>query len=331
MVLLHALARSCLRLALRVAHIHHGLRGRSADRDAALVVAAADRYGLPVSVTRLVAETRPRGTSVQVWAREARYADTGGDPETGAGRLGADGAYAERPSGDGAPESATRHRRARPSGDSRGTRPRSTPAAGCLAGGDRRLCRAATGRLPRRPVKPVGRVPAESDPTSTPPAACAGVQPADCRDACRAGYARAGGRRGAHVGGVGQRPGRHAASAAVRSACAETSCERRREAWRGAFSPWPSGGQPARDTASPAGISARSCTRQRKEGPSLFRAACRSGRRRRISGSGRRRSRGGRVGKTETPRPPAWCARRPCGSAGGRAGMAGGAWSACDA
>lgn len=74
MVLLHALARSRLRLALRIAHIHHGLRGRSADRDAALVVAAADHYGLPVSVTRLAAETRPRGTSVQVWAREARYA-----------------------------------------------------------------------------------------------------------------------------------------------------------------------------------------------------------------------------------------------------------------
>lgn len=74
MVLLHALARSPLRLALRVAHIHHGLRGRSADRDAALVAAAAERYGLPVSVTRLRAQTRPRGTSVQVWAREARYA-----------------------------------------------------------------------------------------------------------------------------------------------------------------------------------------------------------------------------------------------------------------
>ena len=74
MVLLHALVRLRLGVALRIAHIHHGVRGRSADRDAALVVAAADRYDLPVSVTRLVAEARPRGTSVQVWAREARYA-----------------------------------------------------------------------------------------------------------------------------------------------------------------------------------------------------------------------------------------------------------------
>jgi tRNA(Ile)-lysidine synthase len=38
------------------------------------VAAAADRYGLPLSVTRLAAENRPRGTSVQVWARDARYA-----------------------------------------------------------------------------------------------------------------------------------------------------------------------------------------------------------------------------------------------------------------
>jgi tRNA(Ile)-lysidine synthase len=74
MVLLHALARSPLRLALRVAHIHHGLRGRSADRDAAMVAAAAERCGLPVSVVRLTAATRPRATSVQVWARDARYA-----------------------------------------------------------------------------------------------------------------------------------------------------------------------------------------------------------------------------------------------------------------
>jgi tRNA(Ile)-lysidine synthase TilS/MesJ len=65
MVLLHALARSPLRLALHVAHIHHGLRGRSADRDAVLVAAAAERCGLPVSVVRLTAATRPRATSVQ--------------------------------------------------------------------------------------------------------------------------------------------------------------------------------------------------------------------------------------------------------------------------
>jgi tRNA(Ile)-lysidine synthase len=76
MVLLDALVRvaATLRLGLHVAHIHHGLRGRSADRDAGFVSDAAARHGLAVSVDRLAAETRARGTSVQVWARDARYA-----------------------------------------------------------------------------------------------------------------------------------------------------------------------------------------------------------------------------------------------------------------
>jgi tRNA(Ile)-lysidine synthase len=76
MVLLHALVHLMPRLGTRlhVAHIHHGLRGRSADRDAALVSTEADRYGVAVSVERLAAESRRRGTSVQVWARDARYA-----------------------------------------------------------------------------------------------------------------------------------------------------------------------------------------------------------------------------------------------------------------
>lgn len=76
MVLLDALVRLAPRLDLRlhVVHVHHGLRGRSADRDAALVSDAAIRYGLPVVVERLRPETRPPGTSVQAWARESRYA-----------------------------------------------------------------------------------------------------------------------------------------------------------------------------------------------------------------------------------------------------------------
>jgi len=76
MVLLDVLVRLAPRLDLRlhVAHIHHGLRGTSADRDAALVSTEAARYALPVSVERLAAETRPRGSSVQAWARTARYA-----------------------------------------------------------------------------------------------------------------------------------------------------------------------------------------------------------------------------------------------------------------
>ena len=66
MVLLHALVRLAPRFDLRlcVAHIHHGLRGRSADRDAALVSAEAACYALPISVERLTAETRLRGASV---------------------------------------------------------------------------------------------------------------------------------------------------------------------------------------------------------------------------------------------------------------------------
>ena len=160
--------------ALRVAHIHHGLRGRSADRDAALVAAAAERDGLPVSVVRLTAATRPRGTSVQVWARDARYAALEAIRKRVRAAWVLTAHTAERSSGDGAPESAARHRRARPGGDSRGARSHPAPAAGCLAGEDRRLRRAAPGRLPRRPVESVGRVPAQSDPTPAPPAARAG-------------------------------------------------------------------------------------------------------------------------------------------------------------
>lgn len=76
MVLLHVLVRLAPRLGLgvHVAHVHHGLRGRSADRDAALVSSQAVGDGLPVSVERLSAGSRPRGVSLQAWARAARYA-----------------------------------------------------------------------------------------------------------------------------------------------------------------------------------------------------------------------------------------------------------------
>ncbi|HSB73949.1 MAG TPA: tRNA lysidine(34) synthetase TilS [Candidatus Methylomirabilis sp.] len=76
MVLLDALARLRHRLGIRphVVHVHHGLRGKAADRDAALVVAEAARRGLGVTVARLEPAGRPRGTSIQVWARDARYA-----------------------------------------------------------------------------------------------------------------------------------------------------------------------------------------------------------------------------------------------------------------
>ena len=76
MVLLEVLAGLQDRLGLRlsVAHVHHGLRGRAADRDATFVVAEAARRGLAASVCRLNPAERPRGESLQVWARAARYA-----------------------------------------------------------------------------------------------------------------------------------------------------------------------------------------------------------------------------------------------------------------
>jgi tRNA(Ile)-lysidine synthase len=75
MVLLDVLIRLQGRLGLRVhvAHVHHGLRGSAADRDAAFVVAEAAREGLGVTVSRLEPGSRGRGESVQIWAREARY------------------------------------------------------------------------------------------------------------------------------------------------------------------------------------------------------------------------------------------------------------------
>jgi tRNA(Ile)-lysidine synthase len=75
MVLLDALAclRERLGVRLHVAHVHHGLRGRAADGDAAFVVAEAARLGVGVSIARLHPGSRRPGESVQVWARAARY------------------------------------------------------------------------------------------------------------------------------------------------------------------------------------------------------------------------------------------------------------------
>jgi tRNA(Ile)-lysidine synthase len=75
MVLLDVLSRLQDRLGLRlhVAHIHHGLRGRAADRDAAFVIAEAARRELGASLCRLDPAERRRGESVQAWARAARY------------------------------------------------------------------------------------------------------------------------------------------------------------------------------------------------------------------------------------------------------------------
>lgn len=69
MTLLDALVRlqDSLGVQLEVAHVHHGLRGRAADQDAAFVVAEARRRGLRAHVSRLNPERRRRGESVQSW------------------------------------------------------------------------------------------------------------------------------------------------------------------------------------------------------------------------------------------------------------------------
>jgi len=74
MVLLDVLAalRTRLRLHLHVAHVHHGLRGIAADQDAVFVAAEAARREVGTSVCRLDPRGRPRGESVQMWAREQR-------------------------------------------------------------------------------------------------------------------------------------------------------------------------------------------------------------------------------------------------------------------
>lgn len=56
------------------AHVHHGLRGRSADRDAERVTALAAELGVAVRVVRLAVpdEVRARSGSPVAWARDAR-------------------------------------------------------------------------------------------------------------------------------------------------------------------------------------------------------------------------------------------------------------------
>ncbi len=71
-VLVHLQDR--LGVRLHVAHVHHGLRGKAADRDAAFVVAEAARRDLGANVCRLDPAERRRGESMQAWARGARYA-----------------------------------------------------------------------------------------------------------------------------------------------------------------------------------------------------------------------------------------------------------------
>ncbi len=78
MALLHGLHAVAAREGLRltVAHLHHGLRGAAADRDARFVRAAARALGLPCVVGRadVAAQARAAGLSIEMAARRARYA-----------------------------------------------------------------------------------------------------------------------------------------------------------------------------------------------------------------------------------------------------------------
>lgn len=78
MAMAHALAQIAARKGPRlvIAHLHHGIRGASADRDAAFVVRLADRLGVECIVERadVPALARRLCVSIEMAAREARHA-----------------------------------------------------------------------------------------------------------------------------------------------------------------------------------------------------------------------------------------------------------------
>lgn len=77
MALLHALhTLAGRRCRLVVAHLNHGIRGKAADEDARFVRALARQLKLPCVVGRIdvPALARQRGMSLEMAAREARYA-----------------------------------------------------------------------------------------------------------------------------------------------------------------------------------------------------------------------------------------------------------------
>ncbi|MDX6770661.1 MAG: tRNA lysidine(34) synthetase TilS [Elusimicrobiota bacterium] len=57
-------------------HVHHGLRGRAADADAAFVLKLGERLGLPAAVVKVDARSlaRKRGLGLEDAGRKARYA-----------------------------------------------------------------------------------------------------------------------------------------------------------------------------------------------------------------------------------------------------------------
>lgn len=72
MVLLHVLRE--LGYLCHVAHVDHGLRGAESDADRALVEEQAKRLGLPFRSVRVDPKAAAEGISVQMAARELRYA-----------------------------------------------------------------------------------------------------------------------------------------------------------------------------------------------------------------------------------------------------------------
>ena len=74
LIALHAL-RDELDLCLRVLHVHHGLRGEAAERDADFVRALAARYELPFELVRVDAKraAREERLSLEEAGRELRY------------------------------------------------------------------------------------------------------------------------------------------------------------------------------------------------------------------------------------------------------------------
>ncbi len=77
-LLLHLLAEQAAKtgVPLHLAHLHHGIRGESADRDAAFCAALAAEYGLPYHERRVdvPALAKASGRSLEEVGREARYA-----------------------------------------------------------------------------------------------------------------------------------------------------------------------------------------------------------------------------------------------------------------
>lgn len=65
-----------LRLTVRACHLNHCLRGEESDRDEQLVRTMCEQYGIPLDLRRVEVKAlaRERGVSIEVAAREARYA-----------------------------------------------------------------------------------------------------------------------------------------------------------------------------------------------------------------------------------------------------------------